>query len=329
MRYVTLPDNATRLLPFYLTMEEYVARRLPEGTDAFFMWQVDPTVIFGRNQVMDNEVNTDYCASRGISVYRRRSGGGCVYADRDNIMFSYLTSDSDPVTTTFSRYTSMVAEMLRSLGLNASDTSRNDIMINGRKVSGNAFYHIPGRSIVHGTMLFDTDMANMMAAITPSSIKLDAKGVDSVRNRITVLSEHLPGMGIEQFKDYARNHLCSGPDISLTPDDVRAIEEESRPYYTREWIDGQRAGRAGKPLRIDGAGEFRVAVACDRRGLIDRVDLTGDFFITGDLDSMLLDRLRGVRPVPDEIRGVLEGTDPSRAIPGLTTESLIRLICHP
>ena len=76
MRYVTLPDSKPRLLPFYLTMEEYVARRLPDGTDAFFMWQVDPTVIFGRNQVMDNEVNTGYCASRGINVYRRRSGGG-------------------------------------------------------------------------------------------------------------------------------------------------------------------------------------------------------------------------------------------------------------
>ena len=244
MRYVTLPDSKPRLLPFYLTMEEYVARRLPDGTDAFFMWQVDPTVIFGRNQVMDNEVNTGYCASRGINVYRRRSGGGCVYADRDNIMFSYLTSDADAVTTTFSRYTSMVADMLRSLGLDASDTSRNDIMIGGRKVSGNAFYHIPGRSIVHGTMLFDTDMANMMTAITPSSVKLDAKGVDSVRSRITVLSEHLPAMDIEQFKDYARRYLCSGPDIALTPDDVHAIEDESLPYYTREWIDGRRAGRA-------------------------------------------------------------------------------------
>ncbi|MEZ3597644.1 MAG: lipoyltransferase [Paramuribaculum sp.] len=329
MRYVTLPDSTPRLLPFYLTMEEYVARRLPDGTDAFFMWQVDPTVIFGRNQVMDNEVNTGYCASRGINVYRRRSGGGCVYADRDNIMFSYITSDADAVTTTFSRYTSMVAGMLRSLGLDASDTSRNDIMIGGRKVSGNAFYHIPGRSIVHGTMLFDTDMANMMAAITPSSVKLDAKGVDSVRSRITVLSEHLPAMDIEQFKDYARRYLCSGPDIALTPDDVRAIEEESRPYYTREWIDGRRAGRAGKPVRIDGAGEFRVAVACDGSGLIERVDLTGDFFMTGDLDSMLLDRLRGVRPEPDAIRQALAGADPSQTIPGLSAEALIKLICHP
>lgn len=328
MRYIQLPDSAPRPLPFYLTMEEYVARRLPADTEAFFMWQVDPTVIFGRNQVMDNEVNLDYCTKRGIKVFRRRSGGGCVYADRGNIMFSYVTTDADPVTTTFSRYTSMVAAMLRSLGLDASDTSRNDILIGSRKVSGNAFYHIPGRSIVHGTMLFNTDMANMAAAITPSSVKLDAKGVESVRSRITVLSDHL-AMDIERFKAYARSYLCSEPDILLTDADVRTIEEESQPYYSEAWINGRRAGAARRPVRVDGAGEFRVALTSDTDGRIDRVDLTGDFFMTGDLDTMLLDRLRGVQPTPEAIRAALADTDPSTVIPGLSTEALIKLICHP
>lgn len=328
MRYIELPDSTPRLLPFYLTMEEYVARRLPEGTDAFFMWQVDPTVIFGRNQVMDNEVNLDYCRTHGIRVFRRRSGGGCVYADRDNIMFSYITSDTDAVTTTFSRYTSMVAAMLRSLGLDATDTSRNDILIGSRKVSGNAFYHIPGRSIVHGTMLFDTDMANMMAAITPSAVKLDAKGVESVRSRITVLSDHL-SMDIDRFMDYARRYLCTGPDIRLTPDDVEAIEKASEPYYTEVWINGRRAGSSRRPVRVEGAGEFRVAVTTDSRGLIEHIDLTGDFFMTGDLDSMLLDRLKGVTPTPEAIRKALDGTDPADVIPGLSAESLIKLICTP
>lgn len=328
MRYIQLPDTTPRPLPFYLTMEEYVARRLPADTEAFFMWQVDPTVIFGRNQVMDNEVNLAYCAERGISVYRRRSGGGCVYADRGNIVFSYITTDASPVTTTFAHYTSMVAAMLRSLGLDASDNSRNDILIGPRKVSGNAFYHIPGRSIVHGTMLFDTDMANMVAAITPSSVKLDAKGVESVRSRITVLSDHL-AMDIERFKAYARSYLCAGPDIILTPADVEAIEEESKPYYSEAWINGRRAGVARRPVRVDGAGEFRVALTTGAGGRIDRVDLTGDFFMTGDLDTMLLDRLRGVSLEPEAIRAALDGTDPSEVIPGLSGEALIKLLCHP
>ena len=183
MKYLSLPDNATRILPFYLAMEEYAARIIGEE-DIFFMWQVEPTVIFGRNQLLGSEVNVEYCREHGIAFYRRRSGGGCVYADMDNIMFSYITR-SDEVQTTFSAYTNAVAEMLRGLGLNATASERNDVLIDGRKVSGNAFYHIPGRSIVHGTMLFDTNMEHMLHAITPSREKLTSKGVQSVRSHIT------------------------------------------------------------------------------------------------------------------------------------------------
>ena len=90
MIYVALPTNQNRRLTFYLAMEEYVARHF-DGNDYFFMWQVEPTVIFGRNQLIENEVNMDYCHKHGINTFRRKSGGGCVYADMDNIMFSYIT----------------------------------------------------------------------------------------------------------------------------------------------------------------------------------------------------------------------------------------------
>ena len=140
-------------------MEEYAARIIGDD-DIFFMWQVNPTVIFGRNQLIENEVNIPYCREHGIATYRRKSGGGCVFADMSNIMMSYITR-SDNVEFTYRRYTHAVVDVLRKLGLNASDNGRNDILIDGLKVSGNAFYHLPGRSIVHGTMLFDTDMAHM------------------------------------------------------------------------------------------------------------------------------------------------------------------------
>ena len=134
--------------------------------DAFFIWQVEPSVIFGRNQLIENEVNIDYCRRNGVKMYRRKSGGGCVYADKSNMMLSFVTS-SDYVCLTYNRYIMMVVEALRKIGIDAKANGRNDIMIDGRKVSGNAFYHIPGRSIVHGTMLYDTDMRNMTACITP------------------------------------------------------------------------------------------------------------------------------------------------------------------
>ncbi|MDE5839156.1 MAG: lipoyltransferase, partial [Paramuribaculum sp.] len=106
MKYVSLPDNLNRPLPFYLAMEEWLARNFNE--DFFFTWQVDPTVICGRNQIVDLEVDIDFCRKNSINICRRKSGGGCVFADRKNIMFSYITN-STSVTTDFIAYTSRIA----------------------------------------------------------------------------------------------------------------------------------------------------------------------------------------------------------------------------
>ena len=214
MIHLRIDDTTQRRLPFYLAMEEWAAKKLPPA-DYFFSWQVGPTVIFGRNQCIDKEVNLDYCRRNGIETYRRKSGGGCVFADSHNIMFSYITP-SEHVTTTFARYTEMIAGMLRSLGLKAEASGRNDITIEGRKVSGNSFYHVPGRSIVHGTMLYDTDLRHMANAITPSRSKLESKQVQSVAAHITTLSEHLD-MGIDEFHRYAIRYLTDS-EIILNAD---------------------------------------------------------------------------------------------------------------
>lgn len=323
MKYVSLPDSLIRPLPFYLAMEEYLAVKFDSREDMFFMWQVKPTVIFGRNQVIEREVNVDYCRSRGIAMYRRRSGGGCVYADMSNIMFSCVTTADDPVAVTFGRYTSRVAAMLCSLGLDASATSRNDILIGDRKVSGNAFYHKPGRSIVHGTMLYDTDMTNMSAAITPSRAKLEAKGVESVRARITTLREHTD-MGLEQFKDYAREYMCDG-DVALGVDDVAAIEKLAEPYFNPEWIYGRRRGTFTSRRLIDGVGEFQVQLSVGDRK-ITGLDLAGDFFLTGDMDSLIVNRLIGVDYDREAIEAAMADVNTSNVIHGLTTPQLINLL---
>ena len=236
MIYVSLPCTQQHRLSFYLAMEEYLAREKNDGDDLFFTWQVEPTVIFGRHQVIENEVNLDYCRRHDIQFYRRKSGGGCVYADRSNVMMSYITR-SDEVVKTFTRYMDMVTAMLRDLGLEATSTENNDVLIGGRKVSGNAFYHIPGHSIVHGTMLFDTDMQHMLSAITPPQTKLDAHGVESVRQRITLLREHT-GLTIEAFCAYIRTSLCDH-SLQLTRIDVQAIASIEREYLEPSFIYGR------------------------------------------------------------------------------------------
>lgn len=232
MKYISLPDEKVRYLSFYLAMEEYVARHLSEP-DCFFMWQVEPSVIFGRNQVVENEVNIDYCRAHGIHIYRRKSGGGCVYADMDNVMLSLVT-DGDNVGFTFNRFVQMILLVLRKMGIEAVGTSHNDIMIGDRKVCGTAFYQLPGRSIVHSTMLYDTNMTHMLNAITPSTEKLEKKGIQSVRQRITLLKDHTQ-LSLDEVKTLIRNTLCQA-ELRLTTEQVAEIETIEQSYLKREFI---------------------------------------------------------------------------------------------
>ena len=239
MKYILLPDDKQRNLTFYLAMEEFVARRLDEP-DAFFTWQVAPTVIYGRNQVLENEVDTDYCRRHAISIVRRKSGGGCVYADQSNVMMSYITRD-EQVSLTFSRYMTLVTSMLAELGLPATSTQNNDVLVAGRKVSGNAFYRLAGHSIVHGTMLFDTDMQHMLNAITPPQAKLDAHGVKSVRQRIGLLKD-FTSLSIDAFKQYAVKRLCKS-ELLLSEAHIQGIELLEQEYLDPAFIYGRHYGR--------------------------------------------------------------------------------------
>ena len=232
MKYIALPTNENRQLSFYLAMEEYVARHLQEP-DCFFMWQVAPTVIFGRNQVVENEVNLEYCREHDIRVVRRKSGGGCVYADMDNLMLSMVT-DGDNVGFTFNRFVTMIQLALHKIGVTATSTAHNDIMIGDRKVCGTAFYQLPGRSIVHSTMLYDTNMQHMLNAITPSAEKLEKKGIQSVRQRITLLKEHTP-LSLNEIKQKIRDTLCDG-ELVLTEEQVAGIEEIEQTYLKQDFI---------------------------------------------------------------------------------------------
>ncbi|MBP5339879.1 MAG: lipoate--protein ligase family protein [Prevotella sp.] len=233
MKYISLPSQKVHRLSFYLAMEEYVARHLDEP-EAFFMWQVEPSVIFGRNQVAENEVNVAYCLEHGIKVYRRKSGGGCVYADMDNVMLSYV-SDGDSVGVTFNRFVQMILLVLRKMGIEATGTAHNDIMISDKKVCGTAFYQLPGRSIVHSTLLYDTNMEHMLNAITPSTDKLQKKGIQSVRQRITLLKNHTQ-LTLEEVKILIRDTLCIGERM-LTSAEVAETEAMEENYLRKDFIN--------------------------------------------------------------------------------------------
>lgn len=322
MKYISLPHNITHRLPFYLAMEEFVARNLDED-ECFFMWQVAPTVIFGRNQLIENEVNLDYCRTHGIQTYRRKSGGGCVYADPDNIMFSYVARAQN-VNFTFDRYLRLVAFVLRKLGIPAEASGRNDILINGRKVSGNAFYHLPGKSIVHGTMLFNTDMEHLVRAITPSNEKLISKGVESARQRVTNLSEHT-NIGIEEFKQFVREQLCEST-IQLSEDDVAIIKQIEAEYLTDEFIYGNNPRYTlVKRGKTPTAGELEIRMEI-KNGIVKKINLLGDYFLTGDLDNGLLKPLTGLPYKEEDFRYALESVNVGSIVLNLDTEQLLNIL---
>jgi lipoic acid synthetase/lipoate-protein ligase A len=290
-------------------MEEYVARYVSED-ECFFMWQVEPSVIFGRNQLIENEVNLDFCKKHGIQMYRRKSGGGCVYADKRNVMFSYITSE-EQVGFTFNRYINMVVTVLQRLGVDASASGRNDVMIGDRKVSGNAFYHLPGRSIVHGTMLYDTDMVNMVGAITPSDAKLLSKGVASVYQRVALLKDYTK-LSLEEFMIYVHQTLCDD-DLMLTNEQVKAIEQMEKEYLSDEFIYGKNPRYTLiKRRRIEHVGDLEARIEV-KNGIIKNVNLMGDYFLVGDLDKGLLQKLIDVpleyvalrRVLPDRIDNII------------------------
>lgn len=322
MKYVALPNDVQHRLPFYLAMEEYVARHLA-ADDYFFMWQVEPTVIFGRNQLIDTEVDVEYCRANSIQMYRRKSGGGCVYADRDNLMLSYVTPASN-VNLTFNRYMLMVEHLLQKLGIDAKTTGRNDILVDGKKVSGNAFYHLPGRSIVHGTMLYDTDLEKMVRSTTPSDAKLKSKGVESVRQHVTTLNKYLD-ITIDEFKNFVRANLCDG-EVVLDDCAVEAIKEIEQGYLTDEFIYGRNpAYTSVVKKRIEGVGEFEARMEL-RDGVLRKINLAGDFFLVGDLDGSLLAPLSGVSFAPEAVAERLADVEVGNIIMNLSKKQFINFL---
>ena len=170
----------------YLAMEADIVKTIQEPT--FFTWVVSPTVIYGRHQCAEAEVNEAYCRAHGIAVVQRQSGGGCVYADRGNLMVSFV-SPSTRSQEVFDQFLVLLSGALRQLGYEAVTTAHNDVLVGDRKVCGTACYTTPTGTVVHACMLYDVNLTDLEAAITPSEAKLAKHAVASVRQRVRNLRE--------------------------------------------------------------------------------------------------------------------------------------------
>ncbi len=212
-------------LEYYFAAE----KKLPEPVLLF--WRTTPTLMVGKYQNILEEINKPYADAHKIRLVRRMSGGGTIYTDLGGWQFTFI-EHSDQTQIDFSRYIGPVVDAVRELGADAGFNGRNDLLIDGRKFSGNAQYRLPGCIVHHGSLLYDTDLAQMAAATTVDPYKIQSKSIKSVRDRVTNISEHLPRkLPAEQFKACMLRHLMRGSTQTYCPtpaDDahIRALAEE-------------------------------------------------------------------------------------------------------
>lgn len=313
---------------FNLALEEYVFESLSKDYNYFILWQNAPTIVIGRHQNTFSEVNEAYIREKNIRVVRRLSGGGAVYHDLGNLNFTFIqdAAGKEPDLALFCR---PVASAIRRLGANAQVNGRNDITVEGKKFSGNAQYVKNGRVMHHGTLLFDSQLEVASKALNPDPEKIKAKGVASVRSRITNLRPLLPdGITMDVFRDALRTALFENEQMevyTLTARDLTAISalKESR-YDTWDWNWGASpACDMNLSGRIEGCGkltfQFRI-----KKGMIEDATLFGDFFSAGDPQA-LAQCFVGHPATAEGFREAAEKADVS-CIVGLTQQALIDIV---
>ena len=217
---------------FNMSFDEYCLQRLSSDDNVFYLWQNRPSVIIGHNQDAGQEVNLDYLRRNCIVLARRVTGGGAVYHDLQNLNYSIVGRKPD---------INVIVEALRSLGVPAELTGRNDIFVEGHKVSGFARSVFQQRELIHGTLMYDVDIDALTRALDTPQSKLNRKGVASVRSRVANLKDYLPGIeNIGQLQERLHSLLaCGDLEIILGPEAYEAIEKRRiEKFAAPDWIYG-------------------------------------------------------------------------------------------
>ena len=324
MKYILLPKPDTiHQLPFYFAVEEYVARHYTDD-DYFMGWRVNPTVMLGRNQLIDNEVNTDYCKEHKIDIFRRKSGGGCIYADKGCIQFSYI-SRAVNANKAFAAYMQRMADLLKGLKIDAQLSGRNDILIDGTKVSGCAFYQLSNRSILHNSLLFDTQLDHLSNALTPAKEKLQSKGVESVRQRVTNVATYTQ-LDILTFMDYVRQEMCGTEVLELTEEDMKEVAEIEKELASDDFVYGKNPKYSlVRKHRFEGVGTLEAHIEL-KNNIIGNINMVGDYFLLGDIDHDFLSLLKGCEFTREAVEERLGDIDLFTIIRGLKLRQFLRLL---
>lgn len=320
--------NPSRDPYFNMALEDYLVHS-DIKEDLFVLWQNRPTVVVGRHQNSHAEINLPYVREKGIAVVRRLSGGGAVYHDEGNLNFTFITAASG-MKLDFAAFTVPVIEALHQLGVPAVHTGRNDIVIKGRKFSGNAQYRFKDRLMHHGTILFDSNLEDVSQALQADESKTIARGIASVRSRVTNIAEHLDlPLSLEEFKNMLVENILSHSSFSrqreLNHLETAAVEALRDSKYTSwDWNYGH-SPQFSQRRKAQFPWGSMEALLLVKQGKVAICRFFGDFFTISDL-SILENALLG-RPLQEEAVGeVLAALDPGTIIPGASVEQIMSLL---
>ncbi|MEC5253814.1 lipoate--protein ligase LplJ [Bacillus paralicheniformis] len=313
-----------------LAIEEYCLKHLdPEETYLLFYIN-QPSIIIGKNQNTIEEINTKYVDENGIIVVRRLSGGGAVYHDLGNLNFSFITKDDGNSFHNFKKFTEPVVAALKKLGVDAELSGRNDLMANGRKISGNAQFSTKGRMFSHGTLLFDSEIEHVVSALKVKKDKIESKGIKSIRSRVANISEFLDQkMTTMGFRSMLLRYIFDTegeiPEYKLTEKDWEIINQISKERYQNwDWNYGKSPKFNLQHSKRFQAGSVDIRLEV-QKGVIRECKIFGDFFGVGDV-SDIEEKLTGVQYERKAIEEALQGVDIKHYFGNIQKEEFLDLV---